>query len=191
MTENVVSIGLSRRGTKKHKTNPFLVETQKNTKKGMKKISNKQGDKLMLVSESTGEIVAPAGFWQTQEVDRTQFVKLYINGVKAFKDLTSAGTKVFAVLFKKVQHEIGKDVLYLSFYDINQDENPMSESTYMRGIKELINKDFIAESMTTSRYFLNPDFMWNGDRLAFVKEYRVAVETGKLNDYQMDLLEQK
>jgi hypothetical protein len=191
MTENNKALGLSRRGKQKHRTNPFLIETQKNTRKGVKKISNKHGDKLMLVSESTGEIVAPAGFWQTQEVDRTQFVKLYINGVKAFKDLTGAGTKVFEVLYKRVQNEIGKDVLYLSFYDIDQEETPMSESTYMRGIKELINKDFIAESMTASRYFLNPDFMWNGDRLAFVKEYRVTKTTSKTNDSQMDLLDQK
>ena len=25
-----------------------------------------------------------------------------------------------------------------------------------------------------SKYWVNPDFIWNGDRLAFVKEYRKA-----------------
>jgi hypothetical protein len=190
MTTDSDTLPLSRRGAQKHKTNPFLLETQKNTKKGVKKISNSAGDKLMVVSESTGEMLAPAGFWQTQEVDRTQFVKLYINGVKAFKDLTGSGTKVFAVLYGLVQKEIGNDVLTLSFHEIDQTENPMSLSTFMRGIKELINKDFIAESMTQGRYFLNPDFMWNGDRLAFVREYTVANKKGTFNDYQMDLLNQ-
>lgn len=57
----------------------------------------------MIVGE-TGEIVAPvAGFWQAQEVDAAKFVKLYINGVKAFKELTNAGTKVFELLYLEVQ----------------------------------------------------------------------------------------
>jgi hypothetical protein len=42
----------------------------------------------------------------------------------------------------------------------------------MRGMRELIEKGFIAESVTQSKYFINPDYLWNGDRLGFVKEYR-------------------
>ena len=121
--------------------------------------------------------MAPAGFWHAQEVDKTQFVKLYVNGVKAFKDLTGAGTKVFEVLYLRVQAGIGKDVVYLSFHDINQLVTPMSESTFMRGMRELVAKAFIAESMSPTKYFLNPDYMWNGDRLAFVKEFKVKGST--------------
>lgn len=167
---------ISRRGAIKHLTNPFVANASASTKDGFKRISN-GGDKMMVVSGNTGEIVAPAGFWQAQEVDKTQFVKLYINGVKAFSDLSNSGTKVFAILYLKVQDGIGKDVLYLSFHDIDQMITPMSESTFMRGIKELIGKNFIAETMVAGRYFLNPDFMWNGDRLAFVKEYRLKKTT--------------
>lgn len=164
---------LSRRGAKKYTTNPFVTGAVANTKQGIKRISNKSGDRMMVVSETTGEIMAPAGFWQAQEVDKTQFVKLYVNGVKAFKDLTGAGTKVFEVLYLRVQEGVGKDVIYLSFHDVNQLVTPMSESTFMRGMRELVAKGFIAESMSPTRYFLNPDYMWNGDRLAFVKEFRI------------------
>lgn len=162
----------SKRGLAKYDHNPFVTQAATNTKQGVKRISNKAGDRMMVVSENTGEIVAPAGFWQAQEVDKTQFVKLYVNGVKAFKDLTSAGTKVFEVLYLKVQAEIGKDFLYLSFVEIDQQATPMSKATFMKGMKELIIKGFIAESMAQNKYYLNPDYMWNGDRLAFVKEYR-------------------
>ena len=129
---------------------------------------------MMVVNENTGEVIAPAGFWQHQEVDKTQFVKLYVNGVKAFKDLTGAGTKVFEVLYLKVQESIGKDFLYLSFIEVDQQATQMSKATFMKGMKELIIKGFIAESMVQNKYYLNPDYMWNGDRLAFVKEYRKA-----------------
>jgi hypothetical protein len=166
---------LSKRGATKYDKNPFVSNTALNTKQGVRRISNKTGTKMMVVSENTGEMItADAGFWQAEEVDKTKFVKLYVNGVKAFKELTGAGTKVFEVLYVKVQDSIGKDVIYLHYQDIDQMLIPMSKSTFMRGIKELIEKSFIAESMVGGRYYLNPDYMWNGDRLSFVKEYRKA-----------------
>ena len=161
----------SKRGLTKHDHNPFLLNAARNTKSGVKRIVDKSGNRMMVVAEDTGEVVAPAGFWQTQEVDKTQFVKLYVNGVKAFRDLSGAGTKVFEVLYLKVQEATGKDFLYISFVEIDQQVTPMSKATFMKGMKELIIKGFIAESMAQNKYYLNPDYMWNGDRLAFVKDY--------------------
>jgi hypothetical protein len=163
----------SRRGAKRYETNPFVGNALSNSKSGVRRITSKDGHRMMVVSESSGEIVAPAGFWQAEEVDRSQFVKLYVNGVKAFKELTGSGAKVFEVLYLEIQKNIGKDRVFLSFTWLDQAVTPMSESTFMRGMKELISKSFIAETMTTGWYFINPDYLWNGDRLAFVKEYRV------------------
>lgn len=164
---------LSRRGAQKHTENPFIGSAVANTKTGVRRITDKSGTRMMVVSENTGEIIAPAGFWQAEEVDKSQFVKLYVNGVRAFKDLSGAGTKVFELLYLEVQKAIGRDRIYLSFHAVDQAVSPMSESTFMRGMKELVTKGFIAESMAPGLYFLNPDYLWNGDRLAFVKEYRL------------------
>lgn len=153
----------------KYKVNPFI--SSEIVKHGSRKIANKEGDRLMVVNVGTGELLAPAGFWQTQKVDRTQFVKLYINGVRAFKDLTSAGTRVFEVLYLKVQENIGKDQILLAYNSIDQMITPLSRSIFFRGMKELVEKDFIAESMIPGVYYLNPDFLWNGDRLTFVHEF--------------------
>jgi hypothetical protein len=172
MTESVPQ--KTRRGVALYETNPFVGDAVANTKQGVKRISNKDGNRMMVVSENTGEVMAPAGFWQAQEVDKTQFVKLYVNGVKAFKDLTGAGTKVFELLYLEVQKQVGKDRAYLSFNAIEQAVTPMSEATYARGMRELIEKKFIAPSTLQGWFFINPDYMWNGDRLAFVKEYRKA-----------------
>ena len=115
---------------------------------------------------------SPAGFWQLEEVDSTKFVKLYINGVKAFKELTSAGTRVFEVLYLRMQGAIGRDEIWITFPTISQEETPMGETTFYRGMKELIDKEFIAEGMSQGLYYINPDYLWNGDRLSFVKEFR-------------------
>jgi hypothetical protein len=50
----------------------------------------------------------------------------------------------------------------------------MSEATYTRGMRELTEKGFIAATPSQGMFWLNPSFVWNGDRLAFVKEYRKA-----------------
>ena len=93
-------------------------------------------------------------------------------GVKALKELTGAGTKVFEVLYLRVQENIGKDQIYMAFASVDQALTPMSYATYKRGMAELIEKGFIASTPSQGLYWLNPDFVWNGDRLAFVKEYR-------------------
>jgi len=162
---------MSRRGFAKHEKNPFIGNALANTRAGMKRLTNKDNSSMMVVGTATGEVIAPAGFWQAQEVDKTQFVKLYVNGVKAFKGLSNAGTRVFELLYLKVQAQIGQDVIYMSLSEIDQQATPISKATFMRGMKELVEKGFIAESLVQNKYFLNPDYMWNGDRMAFVKEY--------------------
>ena len=80
-----------------------------------RRVTNKRGD-MMLVNSNTGEIQSQvAGFWEAEEVDSTKFVKLFVQGVKALKELTGAGTKVFEVLYLRVQEEIGKDQIYMAF----------------------------------------------------------------------------
>jgi hypothetical protein len=126
----------------------------------------------MMVTSQSGEVIAPAGFWQTQEVDKTQFVKLYINGVRAFRDLSPAGTKVFEVLYLELQKTVGKDRVYLSFSNIDE-HLKISQATFTRGMRELLDKKFLAPTLAVGWYWINPDYLWNGDRLAFVKEYRL------------------
>jgi hypothetical protein len=185
--DDVTASKVSRRGRPVYDRNPFVGDAVANTKTGVKRISNKGGDRMMVVSESTGEIVAPAGFWQAQEVDKSQFVKLYVNGVKALRDLTGAGTKVFEVLYLEVQKNIGKDAVWLAYSMIDKEISPMSESTFMRGMRELVEKGFVAETTTQNRYFINPDYMWNGDRLAFVKEYRLKKPRGNSDTKTLDM----
>lgn len=158
----------------RHRENPFLDVASDATKTRARKITNTSGDRMMMVSESTGEIMAPvAGFWHTEEVDKTQFIKLYVNGVKAFKDLTNPGTRVFELLYLEMQKSIGKDQVLLSYQSIDQAINKISKTTFHRGLAELIDKRFIAKTMAVGVYYVNPDFVWNGDRLAFVKDYRL------------------
>lgn len=171
-TENTAIAPTSRRGLQRYDANPFINLTT--SKVGVRRVTSSRNDRMMVVSETTGEIIAPGvTFGAVTEVDKTQFVKLYIGGVKQIKELTGAGTKVFELLYYEVQKNIGKDVMHLSFSDVDQSATPISKATFHKGMKELLEKGFIAETMTTGKYFLNPDFIFNGDRLAFIREVRL------------------
>lgn len=181
-THEVSKIGIkmthdtaTRRGVVLHETSPFLPNVQTRTKR----VTNKRGD-MMLVSTGTGEVQSQiAGFWESEEVDSAKFVKLFVNGVKALAELSNSGSRVFELLYIEMQRNIGKDQVYLSYTGLDKHEKAISRSTFSRGLAELIDKKFIASMPAIGWYWVNPDFIWNGDRLAFVKEYRKASATAK------------
>ena len=168
----IKAVKTSKRGNVRFETSPFLHGVVANTATGTKRVTNRTGDQMMIVNQSTGEIVTPStGFHHIEHVDKTKFLKLYINGVRAFRELTGAGTKIFEILYIEMQSNIGKDFVFLSF---TEHEHEISRATWSRGMSELIEKGFIAETVAPGKYFTNPDYLFNGDRLAFVKEYRLS-----------------
>lgn len=168
----------TRRGVTLYERSPFMPNVSTRTKR----VANKRGD-MMLVSRDTGEIQSNvAGFWEFEEVDSTRFVKLFVNGVKALAELSNAGTRVFELLYIEMQNNIGKDQVYLSYTGLDKHEKSISRSTFSRGLAELMEKQFIAAMPAIGWYWVNPDFIWNGDRLAFMKEYRKKGSKASLTD---------
>ena len=146
---------------------PFLMVMDTKARR----VTNKTGD-MMLINKGSGEVVNDvAGFWSSHEVDSTQFVKLFVGGVKALTDLSNAGTKVFELLYLRVQEQPNQDLVNMAFWTIDQKVMEMSERTHRRGMGELLQKGFIAATPTPGVYWLNPNYLWNGDRLAFVQTY--------------------
>ena len=163
--------GTTRRGVVLHTENPFMAGANVATR--TRRVTNKRGD-MMLVSRGTGEVQSNiAGFWESEEVDSTKFLKLFVNGVRALAELSNPGARVFELLYIEMQNNVGKDQVYLSFTGI-EEETKISRATFKRGMAELIDKKFLAAMPAVGWYWVNPDFIWNGDRLAFVKEYKRA-----------------
>ena len=175
----------TRRGVVLHVENPFMANTSVCTK--AKRVTNKRGDMMLLSND--GEVVSNvAGFWTTEEVDSTKFLKLFVNGVRALAELSNPGTRVFELLYCEMQNNVGKDQVYLSFTAIEQ-TSTMSRATFKRGMAELIDKKFIAAMPAVGWYWVNPDYMWNGDRLAFVKAYikqQPTTKKKKIDQIEMD-----
>ncbi len=158
---------LRRKDLPEYEGNPSIPSVLRSIKSGSKVINGTGNDRAMIVS-AAGEVLAPVGFSEIIEVDRGSFVKLYVNGIKALTDLSSAGTKVFTLLHKIMQSNRNTDVVTLHFK-----MSKLSRTVWEKGLTELLNKKILFKSVVPTQFFVNMDFMFNGDRLAILKEYRV------------------
>jgi hypothetical protein len=138
------------------------------------KLSVLGNDKNILINQETGEMHGThiATF---KKVDRTQFVKLFTANIAMTFDLSSSGIKTFTVLMWAVQHkalckdEVDLDAIILEeFIEQHKEKNlKLSLPTFKRGINELEKAMMIAKTMRQGRYFINPNFIFNGDRIVF------------------------
>jgi len=124
-------------------------------------------------NSGTGEILSPGGalVYEWEEVDKERFVKLYLAGLKQAVGLSKAALAVFDVVYRDLRNKPGDDTVMLSKRTIN-----LERRTYHRGLRELLEKQFLFRSHYDGMFFVNIRFMFNGDRLAFVKGYRLKAE---------------
>lgn len=68
---------------------------------------------------------------------------------------------------------------------VNKDKEPplkLSLATFKRGINELEKAQIVAKTIRQGRYFINPNFVFNGDRIAFTTMIeRASEEQGELD----------
>lgn len=159
----------------RYSTNPFLESMVVPVKGKQVKISKLGRDDNILINQKTGEIHG-THVTTFKKVDSDQFVKIFTANIGMTFDLSSAGIKTFSVLLWAVQYralakdEVDMDSLILNqFLDSQQKEPPLklSLATFKRGLNELEKAKIIAKTMRQGRYFINPNFVFNGDRVAF------------------------
>src|SRR5271163_3415061 len=124
----------------------------------------------LVVDSGSGEILGHGGAiaYEWEEVDKERFVKLYLAGLKQAAGLSKAGLAVFETVYKQVRERPGQDTVPLDSYS-----STLHPVTYRRGLRELLEKEFLFRSPNPGLFFVNIRFMFNGDRLAFVKGYKL------------------
>ncbi len=157
-----------KRGVPVYRTNPSIPDEHEIKKSKRTRIGNEE--KGLVVDTGTGEIIGRGGavVYEWEEVDKERFVKLYLAGLKQAAGLTKAGLAVFEIVYNQVREKPGTDVVMLSLA-----ETTLPRTTYFRGLRELLDNQFLYKSTYDSKYFVNIRFMFNGDRLAFVKGYKL------------------
>jgi hypothetical protein len=162
----------TKRGFPVYRTNPS-IPSRNGIPTRSRRIHVPGGKAAMIVDNSTGEIkgLGGMGFWWEEEVDTTRFVKLFLDGIKQAAGLSKTGIQVFELVYHQMREHPGADEIKLNQYVAK--DHGISDRTYQRGVRELLEKEFLYRSPSDGVFFVNIRFMFNGDRLAFVKSYHL------------------
>ena len=170
-----------RYGMPVYRLNPSIPNPDSITKK--KSVRYGDDKKGFIVDGGNGEVlsVGGMGFYKFEEVDDTRFVKMFLDGIKKTAGLSKSGLAVFELVYRQVQSKPNTDEIKLS-----ADDTGLNPVTYRRGLRELLEKEFLFLSPYQGLYFVNIRYMFNGDRLAFVTGYKRKNALPK-PDNQLDL----
>lgn len=159
----------------RYKNNPFLEDMVIPVNDKKVKLSLLGEEKNVVINQATGEVHG-THLTTYKKVDGEQFVKLFTANIGLTFNLSAAGIKTFSILLWAVQNvaitkdQVDLDQLVLSdFIEAHKGGKglKLSLATFKRGINELEKAKIIAKTLRKGRYFINPNFVFNGDRVAF------------------------
>lgn len=183
----------------RYKHNPYVNKSGLNVPvaKKMQTISTWKGTKgsdISIVNNSTGEVVGTA-VTTYKKVDKTQFIKLFTQNIGLAFDLTSSGIKAFTVLIWAVQNKMGADCLTLDIYTLEEflegatdksgNKLKLSPQTFKKGLTELCKAQIIAKAIRQGDYYINPYFIFNGNRLTFSTTIEVGEDIPDPKDFNL------
>ena len=93
--------------------------------------------------------------------------------------------EVFELVYHQMREKPHNDKIELSQYLAH--DRGLNERTFRRGLRELLKKEFLYRSTSDGVFFINIRFMFNGDRLAFVKGYKLKKEQPTLPGLELEL----
>lgn len=154
----------------KYSENPFLGSDVLTIprRKGIYKLG--RSDKL-IIDEATGEVENVAAIYAYEEKDTEGFKKIFVSGIRSMMEMSATGTKAFAFLLDCLR--INEATIYINIPKMAESCKWKTTSQCYRGLGELIANQIIAPSTEPNLWFINPKFIFNGDRLLFMKEYRI------------------
>lgn len=159
-----------RNGLVRYASNPFTKNMHVPTRAKRDSFSIDNRDMTVSVAvEGEGKQVIDCTHVNTwHQVDSEEFTKIYTHFWAINKNLNKAGRTVWQYVANRIQQEIGRDKITLSFQLIDQDLH-ISEATYQRGLKALIQAELIAPTLYESgSWWINPNLVFNGNRRKLV-----------------------
>jgi len=168
----------------KYTENPFLSSEIIKIDQGRRQVLAGT-TKNVLVNTETGETEGITLLARYKEVDKSQFVKLFINEVSMLFDLSKAGIRVFGYVLQCLQ--INKDEIFINIPELMKYCNYKQSNQAYKGLAELVKNKIIAMSSRYSFWYINPNIVFNGDRIMFIKEYRIKEKGNQQLTLEMPL----
>ncbi len=177
----------SKRGDPIYERNPSIPQPGTISRNRKRQLGDEK--KGLVFNDGSGEILGQgtALAYEWEEVDAERFVKLFLSGLKQASGLSKAGMLVFEVVYNQIRQNPNNDKIELSYYSAEKVIKGLVDRTYRRGLRELLDKEFLYRSPFDGVFFVNIRYMFNGDRLAFVKAYHLK-DAGPGKQQQLELL---
>jgi hypothetical protein len=163
--------GKSRRGFKVWNSNPSALNIKLRAKE--KPIKIEHGQDILLINCETSEILGKgtAGFFRSTLVDDEQFMKVYVGQLDAMFGLTKTGKHIFKIVWDQVQDHKDQDEVTLKPLMAKVQSLNISERVFQKGVRELLEKEFIYMGEVDGIYFINMGIFFNGNRIIAANEY--------------------
>lgn len=164
----------------KHEDNPYLKNLAENHIQVKVKSTIISSENIEYADTKNGEIVGGKKFHTVyKDVDPESFAKIYLNKMKEIFSLSSQSYKLLGYILHNVRPN--KAEFYIYPHQVMAYTKWKSKRSVYMGIVGLINANIIANSIIPSLYYINPVYVFNGDRLICVTEWR------KMNPIKMEM----
>jgi len=156
-----------------NRENPFAKQTivQMGNYLASRQIQGKNSDEravLMATDIETGELLGQTVFMRTKTVDTETFAKVYQLGFQAFAELKPSVMKVFQYIIEQLKPD--RDMFNLYIEDIIEATN-LHKATIYRALGVLCEREIIARGRTEYDYYINPMYVFNGNRVTFITNW--------------------
>lgn len=155
-----------------NKTNPFAKQAIVNIGEALVsrtvKTANKDESALLKAVDNNGQLLGNTVFIRTRVVDSETFAKVYKLGFQQFSDLKPSTLAVFQFIVQCLKPD--RDDFYF-FVEDAMESTKYSKMTIYRALGELCNKNIIARGRTEEQYYINPMYVFNGDRVTFAQTW--------------------
>lgn len=128
-----------------------------------------------ITDEETGEVISNARsnitFQRRQYVDKQEFIKIYNEGLERIFNLKSASIKVFGYFMNEMQNTINADFVYFDRNKCQKFCKWNGHRLVYEGLTELIKNLIVCKTDEEHKYWINPRFVFNGNRIIIFDEF--------------------
>lgn len=159
----------------KYKKNPFIgIDRIEITRK-----TDYFGTDSVVFQRETGEVQGMSIVARRRNVDAEKFVKLFTDKLSDWLDLTKNAQKVLVYIMGAMQPN--SDIILFNMEHCLELTGYSSEAPIYSGLAELMDRKIIARSSQPAMLYLNPYFMFSGNRVIFLESVE-RIEEGSPND---------
>lgn len=156
--------------------NPFRVTLNDTLIMDYKKSGNAALIKRYnITDEETGELISDVrsniAFQRRQYVDKQEFIKIYNEGLERIFNLKSSSIKVFGYFMNEMQNTINADFVYFDRNKCQKFCKWNGHRLVYDGLTELIKNLIVCKTDEEHKYWINPRFVFNGNRIIIFDEF--------------------